>query len=882
MQSYEMIDLRIWDTFYSQWRPITPVEEGSVSRRGDFGVDTMSLTLPAPHPLDSLLLASRVIGPPVSFELNGVQWTGRLSEVKKIRQDGAERWVLTAASDDKHLHRLQAKTPVTAADGGHTVRKGKLAEVAEWMIARGVARTGLPVYFCADVEGPEVEITARTEDTIADVLTKPAERQNLFVDVRALTPDNVATRGLPGTAVIKQFMGELERRWFKKFTAEGAYPHAVPQGRIQAAPTGFDDVVTPPGWFVGNPGVGQLGQARALAEGQTLVCWNPFEINPGSAPSDLYYRDGSERQRVGVTRGATADELAQLASSTARQWFGVFVTHWAAGQWLKHLDTGLLGECAAAGMLVRADGREVRTPQDVQNLDGYIGAGAAWAWQQGGQWVIANRTDWTRESTARQVTGPQPPYPGLLVHFFPERDRRQVVFTTAPGGGLEGWEAAITPPDAASLIAGAQWDKWMGALMAGGGLSDRATGGVQISQSAAEVTGASSALPTAGEAVAKSGGAVQRVTAQITPGATTGDSDVSFSTLTAGMDMAIVGPLFYREKYFGIGSGDWSADVATSFEEEWAKMQGSTSMQMTVGSGRNVIFGDDAARPDGTKILGWRVGDRISLIDGETHLTEVISGWECKWSAANPAPVVVPLLGKRSENHTPVDTLVDTVRKIQKATERAQVSPPKVPTQTDVTRVVERWSSPLRAEMKDSLQESAEAIELAQEATAVARQSTLDSEEAQNQAIRALTTAQEATQNASIATNTAVQALQKSQAADEEFKRQQAQINDQQRQINDQQLRLNSMVARPLGAAAGYSDADEYGELVVSSTNVTFASRKRWYGKVYLTVNFEALNNYSKVYVEPIDSARPAFSMSSQAFQGVRDVFCTYKVFGEY
>ena len=189
----------------------------------------------------------------------------------------------------------------------------------------------------------------------------------------------------------------------------------------------------------------------------------------------------------------------------------------------------------------------------------------------------------------------------------------------------------------------------------------------------------------------------------------------------------------------------------------------------------------------------------------------------------------------------------------------------------------------------NSRDQASQAVLEARQATEVAAQADLTSEEGKQTAIQALTTAASANTTAIQANSTAItansnslQALNRAQAADEEFKRQQLQINDQQRQINANQLWVNSMVARPLGAAAGYSDEDDYARLVVTSTNVEFASKKRWHGRVYLLVSFEALNNYTKVYAEPVYNGRPSFSMSSQAFQGVRDVFCMYKVFGEY
>ncbi|RKW87634.1 hypothetical protein D9B38_12325, partial [Corynebacterium diphtheriae] len=142
------------------------------------------------------------------------------------------------------------------------------------------------------------------------------------------------------------------------------------------------------------------------------------------------------------------------------------------------------------------------------------------------------------------------------------------------------------------------------------------------------------------DAVKSSGGAIAGVNAAISPRGTVDGTDVAFSALNARVDMSITGPMFYRERFHSIGSGEWTADVGATFEEQWSQMQGSTSMELHVNGMGTAIFGDDQKRPDGTTIYGWREGDRVTFIDGDTQLSEVISGWEASWSADKPFPVV--------------------------------------------------------------------------------------------------------------------------------------------------------------------------------------------------------------------------------------------------
>ncbi|PSA76582.1 hypothetical protein BT094_11755 [Corynebacterium diphtheriae] len=53
----------------------------------------------------------------------------------------------------------------------------------------------------------------------------------------------------------------------------------------------------------------------------------------------------------GVTRVAAKDVLEERAATADHRWFGTFVTYWAAGQWVKHLDSGLFLVVVLVGLV---------------------------------------------------------------------------------------------------------------------------------------------------------------------------------------------------------------------------------------------------------------------------------------------------------------------------------------------------------------------------------------------------------------------------------------------------------------------------------------------------------------------------------------------------
>ena len=101
------VDLRLWDNFYSRWKPITEVISGALTHRADLSIDTMQLVLPGDHSLSPVFASTGEVGAPVTVEVNGVFWSGHITKATRSRErSGEELWELEVSSDDKHLHRL--------------------------------------------------------------------------------------------------------------------------------------------------------------------------------------------------------------------------------------------------------------------------------------------------------------------------------------------------------------------------------------------------------------------------------------------------------------------------------------------------------------------------------------------------------------------------------------------------------------------------------------------------------------------------------------------------------------------------------------------------------------------------------------------------------
>ena len=71
-------------------------------------------------------------------------------------------------------------------------------------------------------------------------------------------------------------------------------------------------------------------------------------------------------------------------------------------------------------------------------------------------------------------------------------------------------------------------------------------------------------------------------------------------------------------------------------------------MSLAPGHHQTVVFGDDVILPDGRVVPGWKPGDRVSFVDKDTRVSEVIMGYTLK-SSSTSVLEVEPILG-REEN----------------------------------------------------------------------------------------------------------------------------------------------------------------------------------------------------------------------------------------
>lgn len=324
-------------------------------------------------------------------------------------------------------------------------------------------------------------------------------------------------------------------------------------------------------------------------------------------------------------------------------------------------DLAHLRGAVEAGLVATIDGTIFA---DLFDVDTYVdGDDVMFAWRDGPRWILANQQDFDVEHAKRQPRGPlQKQTPGLLFHLHGERDRRGVIFSTTPGGGLEAWSVKHIAPDAAMIVAGGQVDERTLAAIRDGATPPSALG-VYTPEEAAGVLPSGSVVP----------GTIDRLDVDAQPLASIDGTEVSYSSAGGKVDLAVVGPFFYREKYLSLtssGGGDPLHDITKS----WTEAQGTTSMSLTPGHSTSVVFGDDVTRDDGTIIPGWRPGDRISFVDKWTRISEVVSGYRVE--AENGKLIsVVPILG-RQERGVYAD-LANRLRDAERRATKAQLAPPR-------------------------------------------------------------------------------------------------------------------------------------------------------------------------------------------------------------
>lgn len=687
-------DLRVWDAYYSAWEPLTPVISVQISKTGGMAVDQATITLPGDHRLSHVFREAAARPIPLTWELNGVVWSGQVTNpVRSLGEDGVPEWTLHVESDDKHPHRLQSRDPADTSEP--EIRRATIGAHLADMLRAAVNRTGLPTYVKVDGDGgPIVSIEARIEDSIASLMEGHVESSDVFVDTRMLLPG----QRIPGDPNVDVWFmsGATEKEWLGAGVAQGLWPNATPTPRIKTPPT-QPYYAVPPGRFRGTwlgwpqKPTGVTGQPATDDQMGLTHWWFPFEVERDREQNPSY--------RVNVwsplARAATEAELVEHAQKQDYWMVESFITEWEPGTWVAGThNMGMVAPRKKAGdarLLQRLDGPLVVTEADQAALDTWIGSGAAYAWRRAdGVWIVANQSAFDAElSRLRKVhalaAGTQ--VPAVLVHVHPGRDRRHVVFSAAPGGGVEGWETSIRARDAAAVISGMQMDQWQSKMTL-----DQTTARLGVGELAESDVWRGGPVNVSG---------MTEVTSDVAPSVTVEDSLVAFGQVAGRVDIAEVGPFHYRERFVSI-SGSSGSDLVQQVHRAWAEAQGGTALTLETRGGP-VIFGDDR---DGR--LGWHVGDRVTFIDDKgQQVSEVITGWEFEHQQGE-APTVSPILGRDVHLWSPLDRLVDKIVDTDKGLVKSRLSAPAGVSQDMVRSTVADQLTPYDKAIQDLWQKISE------------------------------------------------------------------------------------------------------------------------------------------------------------------------------
>nr|DAL35845.1 MAG TPA_asm: hypothetical protein [Caudoviricetes sp.] len=705
---HEQIDARVWDAFMSRWWPLTPWQELSLQGRADWSVDTGSLTLSADHPQLPRLRQCRHVPVPVTFTINGVHWDGYVESVETGQnEDGTQYAQVNLWSEHKHFHRMLARSTVaSAADSSAETITSHIGELTHRLVSRGAVRTGLPTYVLVESEGDPVEVEVRTEDYVADILDEPLAGSDSFVEVRKLLPG----QEVPGAGTVRFYTGVMERQWMRHELSKGRWPNAKTSPRIFGDSLAIESPAMPDNSWNGD---GRIRFGQLAAEDTAGICWIPFETVVDRPLG--YYETVDSADVFVVSRG----EVRDLAGAQAHR--PHFVTEWKSGTFVEG-RVGKLKACAAAGLLRKANGEKL----NLYAAHSYIGRGAAYAWKEGVEWVLANPADFTEDNKRYEAEGKsQKQTPGTFVWQHQGRDRRGVVFSSAPGGGLRKWSTTETGPDGAMLIGGGQMDAQTIAALESGVLQPKGTVGTVDADSASAYLPGSAGFPSE----------VEKLDIDVQPHATIDGTEVSFSKAGGRVDIAQAGPFFLREKYMNLSSTGGTNPTA-EIAREWARSQGTTSMSLAPGHHETVVFGDDIRLPDGRVVPGWKPGDRVSFVDKTTRVSEVIMGYSLK-SSANDALSVEPILGR--EVNGVLASLERKIKAQEKAGRKALLAPPRKLPKTAVERVADdrfaddsaKWRKDIEGDLSAASRYSDEAHRYSQESLKHTKQSAAYSEESQ-------------------------------------------------------------------------------------------------------------------------------------------------------
>ena len=710
---HEQIDARVWDAFMSRWWPLAPWQELSLQGRADWSVDTGSLTLSADHPQLPRLRQCRHVPVPVTFTINGVHWDGYVESVETGQnEDGTQYAQVNLWSEHKHFHRMLARSTVaSAADSSAETITSHIGELTHRLVSRGAVRTGLPTYVLVESEGDPVEVEVRTEDYVADILDEPLAGSDSFVEVRKLLPG----QEVPGVGTVSFYTGVMERQWMRHELGKGRWPNAKTSSRIFGDSLAIESPAMPDNSWNGD---GRIRFGQLAAEDTAGICWIPFETVVDRPMG--YYETVDPADVFVVSRG----EVRDLAGAQAHR--PHFVTEWKSGTFIEG-RVGKLKDCAAAGLLRNTSGKKLSYKAALS----YIGSGAAYAWKEGVEWVLANPTDFTEDNKRYEAEGKnQKQTPGTFIWQHQGRDRRGVVFSSAPGGGLRKWSTTETGPDGAMLIGGGQMDAQTIAALESGVLKPKGTVGTVDAESAAAYLPGAAGFPSE----------VEQLDIDVQPHATIDGTEVSFSKAGGRVDIAQAGPFFLREKYMNLSSTGGTNPTA-EIAREWARSQGTTSMSLAPGHHETVVFGDDIRLPDGRIVPGWKPGDRVSFVDKTTRVSEVIMGYSLK-SSANDALSVEPILGR--EVNGVLASLERKIKAQEKAGRKALLAPPRKLPKTAIERVADdrfandsaQWRKDIKGDLSAASKYSEEAHRYSQKSLEHTRQSAAHSEESQKWSVK--------------------------------------------------------------------------------------------------------------------------------------------------
>ena len=705
---HEQIDARVWDSFMSRWWPLGPWQELSLQGRADWSVDSGSITLSADHPQLPRLRQCRHVPVPVTFTINGVHWDGYVESVETGQnEDGTQYAQVNLWSEHKHFHRMLARSTVaSAADSSSETVTSHIGELTHRLVSRGAVRTGLPTYVLVESEGDPVEVEVRTEDYVADILDEPLAGSDSFVEVRKLLPG----QEVPGVGTVRFYTGVMERQWMRHELGKGRWPNAKPNARIFGASLAVESPAMPENSWNGE---GRIRFGQLASDDTAGICWIPFET---VVDRPLGYYETVDPADVFVVSRA---EIRDLVGAQAHR--PHFVTEWKSGTFIEG-RVGKLKACAAAGLLRKPNGERLT----LYAAHSYIGTGAAYAWKEGVEWVLANPTDFAEDNKRYEAEGKnQKQTPGTFVWQHQGRDRRGVVFSSAPGGGLRKWSTTETGPDGAMLIGGGQMDAQTIAALESGVLQPKGTVGTVDAESASAYLPGAAGFPSE----------VEQLDIDVQPHATIDGTEVSFSKAGGRVDIAQAGPFFLREKYMNLSSTGGTNPTA-EIAREWARSQGTTSMSLAPGHHETVVFGDDIRLPDGRVVPGWKPGDRVSFVDKTTRVSEVIMGYSLK-SSANDALSVEPILGR--EVNGVLASLERKIKSQEKAGRKALLAPPRKLPKTAIERVADdrfaddsaQWRKDIKGDLSAASRYSEESHRYSQESLKHTKQSAAYSEESQ-------------------------------------------------------------------------------------------------------------------------------------------------------